>query len=458
MAKKPGFVDIAGISFFIYSIYFGAGNLIFPIRIGYRVGDHLTPAMIGFVVAAVILPAMVVWACTRVDGGVEKVTAPLPRWFAVLIGILMYLIIGPLLGLPRFSGVAYTTLQPLLPDDNGGKTLPMIFSVIFFGATLALSINPARILQIVGKIMAPALVVVLLAIAIGAILFPQGPVALPDESLGATNTMDYFLFGFEEGYQALNALGSLVLGIVIISAVHGLGLDKKGVAHYTMVGMLGAGIGLTVTYGALAYLGATAHDLVGVPQSAVTGAEIAPPYANALYGIWGTIALAIVILLACFTTAIGIITACGEYFSKLFPSIGYKTWATVFTALSILIANIGLGPLLIAAKPLLLGIYPIAMCIVFLSLLKNTMKNQRFVFVFTLIPVVPLGILEGAITAKIAAVEPIVNAINWLPLFDEGFGWLFPALVFYIIGMLICPIGDQTLIASNSGNPEPEIG
>ena len=168
MIKKPSFIDIAGISFFIYSIYFGAGNLIFPIRIGYRVGHYITPAMIGFIVAAVILPALVVWACTRVDGGVEKVTAPLPRWFAVLIGILMYLIIGPLLGLPRFSGVAYTTLQPLLPDDNGGKTLPMIFSVIFFGATLALSINPARILQIVGKIMAPALVVVLLAIAISA--------------------------------------------------------------------------------------------------------------------------------------------------------------------------------------------------------------------------------------------------------------------------------------------------
>lgn len=433
MGRKLRVADIAGISFFIYSIYFGAGNLIFPIKVGYRVGTELTSSMIGFVLAAVALPGLVLWACTRVDGGLHKITEPLPRWFGVLISVLLYLIIGPFLGLPRFSGVAYTTVQPLVGD--GGSVGRLIFSLIFFSITLALAINPARILQVVGKIMAPVLVVVLLSIAIGAIFFPQGPVGVPDPGLGATSDLDYFVFGFQEGYQTLNALASLILGIVIITAVHGLGLNKQEVGHYTMMGMLFGGIGLAVTFSTLGYLGSTSHALVGMPPAAVTGAEIAPPYADALYGIWGTLALAIVVMLACLTTAIGIVTACGEYFTKLYPKIGYRTWATGFTILSVFVANIGLGPLLAAAKPVLLGIYPIAMCIAILSLLKERMINQRSVFMSTLIPVVPLGIIEGARIAGMGAAIEVSSLLQWLPLFNEGFGWLLPALVFYSIAM-----------------------
>lgn len=425
------------IAFLIYSIYFGAGNLIFPIKVGYRVGPELWSAMTGFILAAVALPALVLWACARVDGGFDKVTQALPKPFALVLAVSLYLIIGPFLGLPRFAGVAYTTIQPLLGDAGGSNIGLLIFSLLFFSLTLVLAINPGKILDIVGKIMAPILVVVLLVIALGAVFAPQGPISGVDPQLGLGSAMGFFAYGFEEGYLTLNAIGSLIIGIVILNSVHGLGFDRDDAGRYTMQGMLFAGIGLAVTFAALSYLGATSHELVGLPQHEVTGAEITPVYAQALYGIWGMIALALAVILACLTTAIGLISACGSYFSKVMPIMGYRGWAISFSILSVVVANMGLGPLLATARPVLLGFYPIAMCVALLSLVQDRMPNRRFVFSFTLVPVVPLGIIEGLRTSDVQKLNALYDALAWLPMYREGFGWVIPALVFFGVGMVI---------------------
>jgi LIVCS family branched-chain amino acid:cation transporter len=428
--------DLVAISFLIYSLYFGAGNLIFPIKVGYRVGVELLPAMVGFIAAAVALPALVLWACARADGGIEKVAEALPKPLAMAMAITLYMIIGPLLGLPRFAGVAYTTVRPLL--GSGGQEYGLlVFSLVFFALTLFLAINRGRILDIVGKVMAPMLITVLLLIAFGAVFFPQGTVGGVDPFLPKQSTIGFFGYGLEEGYQTLNAIGSLVMGIVVLNSIHALGFDRKDVGNYMMQGVLFAGIGLAVTFAALSYLGATAHELAGLPQHEVTGAEITPVYAQALYGVWGMIALAIVVTLACMTTAIGLISACGSYFSTIIPAISYKAWAVGFTVLSIVVANMGLGPLLVTARPVLLGCYPIAITVALLSLVQHKMADRRFVFLFTLIPVIPLGIIEGLRTSGSNHLLSVQQFASALPLYEQGFGWLVPGLVFFAAGMVI---------------------
>ena len=435
MPSKIKTADLMGISFLIYSIYFGAGNLIFPIRVGYRVGDEIGIAMVGFILAAVVLPGIVLWACTKVGGGLDDMCKPLPKFLGLFIAISLYLIVGPFLGLPRFSGVAYQTIQPLTGVSSSMGQL--IFSLLFFSVTLVFAIKPGRILAIVGKFMAPMLVLVLLLVAGGAVFAPQGPVATPDPLLSTRGATGFFVFGFEEGYQTLNAIGSLILGIVIMTSVRGLNLEESDVRHYTMKGMVFAGTGLAITFAALSYLGATSHSLVDIPTTEVTGAEISPPYAQALFGIWGAIALAIVVTLACLTTAIGLISACGQYFSKVFPVFDYKKWTIMFSILSVVVANMGLGPLLATMRPVLLGVYPIAMCIALLSLVKDKMPDERFVFMFTLIPVIPLGIVEGIKATGSQAFQGLYDALSWLPLFWEGFGWVLPGLLFFAIAMVI---------------------
>ena len=443
MAQKIRIIDIVGISFLIYSIYFGAGNLIFPIKVGYRVGTEMLPAMVGFILAAVVLPAIVLWSCCRVDGGLGKIVDPLPRAIGLTIAVSLFLIIGPFVALPRFSGVAYNTIQPLIGSEGGGASGRFVFSLLFFSATLVLALRPGKILDIVGKVMSPVLVLVLLFIAGGSILFPQGPVAEPDIAFFAKSNTEFFVFGFEEGYQTLNALASLILGLVILNAVRGLGLEGREVERYTMLSMLFAGLGLALTFAALSYLGATSHELVDVPPHLATGAEMAPYYARALYGPVGEIALAIIVTLACLTTAIGLIAACSQYFHQLRPSVSYVGWAITFTLISILCANVGLGPLLLAAKPVLLGVYPMAMSLSLLSLVRAKLWNTRVVYLITLIPVFPLSALEGLRAAELQFAQQAHETLLWLPLQAEGFGWLLPGCIFFFLAVMIGSFTDR---------------
>ena len=429
-------IDLIAVAFLIYSIYFGAGNLIFPIKVGYRVGIELVPTIFGFILAAVVLPAIVLWSCARVGGGLDKITAALPRWMALTLAISLYIIIGPFVGLPRFSGVAYQTMLPLIGGSRSALGV-FLFSLAFFGVTLYFAIKPGKILNVVGRYMAPVLVIVLLFIAFGAVVAPQGNIAAPDPTLSLASSAGFVAYGFEEGYQTLNALGSLVLAVVILNSVRGLGLEGDAVTSVTMKGMVIAGAGLAVTFIALGHLGATSHALVGQAQNAVTGAEASPPYAMALYGRWGMVALAIVVTLACLTTAIGLISACGTYFSQTIPVASYATWTLIFSVASVLMANIGLGPLLALARPVLLGVYPIAMCIAILCLFQDRMPDKRFVFLVTLIPVVPLGIIEGFRTGGVERFSAVYENLSVLPMYSLGFGWIVPALAFFSAGMYL---------------------
>jgi branched-chain amino acid:cation transporter, LIVCS family len=182
------------IAFLIYSFYFGAGNLIFPIKVAYRVGPELLPAMTGFILAAVALPALILWACARVDGGIDKVTEVLPKPLALFLAVTLYLIIGPLVALPRFSGVAYTTIQPLLGDAGAAPVGLLLFSLLFFGMTLALAINPSKILDIIGKFMAPILVLVLMLIAFGAVFSHRGRLPMSIHNLASIQVSVFCLW------------------------------------------------------------------------------------------------------------------------------------------------------------------------------------------------------------------------------------------------------------------------
>ena len=436
VTKKIRPIDLVAISFLIFSIYFGAGNLIFPVKIGFRVGENLTPTLIGFILASAALPALVLWACLRVNGGLDKITEALPKPLALLTGITIYTIMGPFVGLPRFAGVSYKTIQPLLGGVGESSSGLLIFSLIFFGITLKYALTPGKILDVVGKVMAPLLVGVVLLIAFGAVFAPQGQMAATDPKL-STSAMKLFAFGFQEGYQTLNAMGSLVMSLVILNTVRQLGLRESEITSFTMKGMLLTCIGLAITFTALAYLGATAHSLVDLPQHAVTGAEVTPVYAQALFGKMGVVALAIVITLACLTTAIALISSCGTYFSRIFPAISYRNWAIIFTIASLFGANIGLGPLLALARPVLLSIYPVAMTLALLCLVQHRMSDRRFVFLTTLAPVVILSIFTGLKMGGVHSLTPLYEAFAWLPMAKLGFGWVIPALVFYGIGMML---------------------
>lgn len=429
MSQTLKATDIMATGLMTFALFLGAGNIIFPPFLGHMAGTELVVAMLGFLLTGVGLPLLGVIACARAGGGLEKLTALFPAKIALAFAVVLFLAIGPLFASPRTAVVSYEL--GLLPFIGESGPVPLaLFSVGFFAIALYLALFPGKLVETVGKLITPLLVVVLVVIAVGAFLFPQG------EAGAATDSMisQGFFNGFREGYQTMDTLGALVFGVVIIKAIQNKGVtDTRQVARYTFIAGLIAAVGLSLVYLVLGYIGATSHQLVAAPQN---GAEIIALFVTAVFGSWGKVVLAITVILACLTTAIGLLSACGEYFSRVFPALNYRGWVVLCALASALIANVGLNTLLKVTIPALLIIYPVAIALIVVTLLKPWLVNPNRVMTFVLIPVGLISLTEGLYAAGLSFVGPVYELLTYLPLQPEGLVWLLPGVLGGFAGML----------------------
>ena len=417
--------DILAIGLMTFALFLGAGNMIFPPILGQQAGDQLIPALLGFLLTGVGLPLLGVVAAAKLGGGLDRFTQDLPKGVALTIGVVLYLAIGPLFAAPRTGIVAYEMSMAPFVDMDSSFGL-MLFSIGFFAVAMLLALNPGKLIDFVGKLITPMLVLVLAAIAVGVFVFPQGNISTTSQMANP------LIRGFKEGYQTMDTLGALVFGIVIISSLQQRGIkDKSLITRHTIQAGLIAAVGLSAVYLTLGYLGATSHS---VAPDAINGAEILTAYVSASFGSLGQIILAVSIVLACLTTAVGILTACGEYFSKVLPFASYRTWVVISTLASTLIANVGLNELLALTIPALLAIYPVAITLIALCLVRDNFSNPRRVFIHTLIPVVMIGLTDGLTAGNVNAIAPLAELLKQLPLADHDLGWILPGLIGFISG------------------------
>ena len=429
LSQKLTSTDVMAIGLMTFALFLGAGNIIFPPYLGYTAGTELIAAMLGFLLTGVGLPLLGVVACARIGGGLEKLTAILPTRFALIFSVVLFLAIGPLFALPRTAVVSYELgVLPFL-GESGSLSLAVL-SVAFFAVALYFALFPGRLVESVGKLITPMLVAVLVVITVGVFMYPQGELGAPADSMISQG----FFNGFREGYQTLDALAALVFGVVIINAIRSKGVTEPGqISRYTLIAGLIASIGLSLVYLVLGYIGAISHELVAVPDN---GAQIISQFVNAVFGAWGRVVLATTVILACLTTAIGLLSACGAYFSRAFPALNYGSWVLLCGLISALIANVGLNTLLKVTIPALLIIYPVAIALLVVSLLKPALPRPKLVMTFVLFPVGLISLIEGLHAAKLVFVEPIFSLLGYLPLQEQGLAWLLPGLVSGVLGLL----------------------
>ena len=429
LSQKLTSTDVMAIGLMTFALFLGAGNIIFPPYLGYTAGTELIAAMLGFLLTGVGLPLLGVVACARIGGGLEKLTAILPTRFALIFSVVLFLAIGPLFALPRTAVVSYELgVLPFL-GESGSLSLAVL-SVAFFAVALYFALFPGRLVESVGKLITPMLVAVLVVITVGVFMYPQGELGAPADSMISQG----FFNGFREGYQTLDALAALVFGVVIINAIRSKGVTEPGqISRYTLIAGLIASIGLSLVYLVLGYIGAISHELVAVPDN---GAQIISQFVNAVFGAWGRVVLATTVILACLTTAIGLLSACGAYFSRAFPALNYRSWVLLCGLISALIANVGLNTLLKVTIPALLIIYPVAIALLVVSLLKPALPRPKLVMTFVLFPVGLISLIEGLHAAKLVFVEPIFSLLGYLPLQEQGLAWLLPGLVSGVLGLL----------------------
>ncbi|KJH82747.1 branched-chain amino acid transport system II carrier protein [Stutzerimonas stutzeri] len=425
MTRLKG-LDLLALGFMTFALFLGAGNIIFPPSAGLAAGQAIWPAAAGFLMTGVGLPLLTVVALARVGGGMDRLTAPLGRGAGTLLAMAVYLAIGPLFATPRTAVVSF---EMGVAPFTGNSAIPLLaYTAAFFAATLFLVLNPGQLVDRVGKFITPVLLAALLVLGGAALFAPAGGIGATAESY----RNGPLLKGFLEGYLTMDTLGALVFGIVIATAIRDRGVSEPAlVTRYSMIAGSIAAIGLSLVYLALFYLGATSQGIAGDAQN---GVQILTTYVQHTFGTTGSLLLAVVIALACLTTAVGLTAACGEFFSGLLP-VSYRAVVIVFTLFSLMVANQGLTQLIGVSVPVLVGLYPLAIMLVALSLLDRCWVSPSRVFVPVMAVTLVFGVADGLLAAGFTDWVP--GLFTTLPLAAQSMGWLVPVLVTLVIAVII---------------------
>jgi LIVCS family branched-chain amino acid:cation transporter len=420
--------DSVLISLMLFSLFFGAGNLIFPPFLGQSAGGVTWIAMAGFFVTAVGFPVLGVIAVAK-SGGLYNLAKRVNPLFASIFTVLIYLSIGPCLGIPRAGSLPFEmAVAPYLPQSVSKTLALFIFTLIFFSVAYWLSLTPAKLVDRMGKILTPTLLVLISLIFIASIFRPLGSYGVATEEYMNSP----FVKGFIDGYLTMDTIAALNFGIVIALAIKSKGVkDEKVIISTSVKAGIGAGVLLIIIYSILAHLGATSGERFGVTEN---GAQTLTNIMTYIFGKPGTVLLAVIFTLACLTTCIGLITSCSQYFSTLTSRLSYRNWVRILSISSMTLANMGLTKILAISVPVLNAIYPIAIMLIVLAMVDRLFNGNTVVYGLTILFTGVVSVVDAL--EQVGIEQPfIVNLFNKLPLYSIGLGWVVPALIGIALGI-----------------------
>jgi len=406
------------IGFALFSMFFGAGNLIFPPYLGLETGTHWWIGFICYYLADIGLALMALFAMLE-SGGADGITGRIGRLPAHILMTAIVLCIGPLVAIPRTAATTYEmSVQPLWPGVS-----PVVFSVLFFAVILALCIRESAVVDIVGKFLTPALLLGLIVLIVRGVIAPLGPIGAPLVSHAPVT-------GIKAGYQTMDVLGVLVFGLIILRSAEEKGHTEKRERSRVVIGAGAvAGIALLLVYLGLTYLGATASASYGAD---VSRSALVVGIVRALLGRTGLVIFAVVVALACITTAVALVSSAASYFAGLSGGrLPYRLLVAVICVFSAVISNVGLETIVSVASPVLDIVYPPALVLILLSYFGRYIRRDS---VFRM---AALGALLVSVLGTVNTLGVPIPFLDRLPLAALGFGWVVPAAVFGLLGALM---------------------
>ena len=391
--KKLDHAKLLLVGITLFSMFFGAGNLIFPPYLGYLAGNKSIPAFIGFVITAVVFPVLGVTAVAK-TGGLDQLCNKVHPGFALLFSFAIYLFIGPMLAIPRTASTSYEMFGFLTDRISAGSIFGMdvkflisiMYSLLFFICAGIVAKRPEKLKDRLGKRLTPILIILILVLFIAGLAHGGSSV----NEASAAYAENAFGTGFIEGYNTMDTLAAMVFGIVIADNIRDLGVeDNTSIAKETIRGGVIAGIVLATMYGMLTFLGMRSGDFI---RNAGNGTDILTALAGGFFGSFGSIILAAIYFIACFNVCVGLISSCSKFFAEKIHFLSFDAWRWILTASSFGISIMGLNTILSISVPMLSMIYPVAMSVIILNLL-------------------PIKILEKPIVHKIVVVAALLYGI-----------------------------------------------
>lgn len=414
------------IGLMLFAMFFGAGNLIFPPILGAQAGSNFIPAILGFIATGVFIPFAALLAVALSGKDLLGMGAQVGRRFGLLYAVVVFMTIGALYGIPRTASVAYELgFSPIFGTTG---TLPLVlFSAVYFVIAYILSVNPQKVVDVIGRTLTPALLTFLAVLAVRAMMVLK--------SGGAAPTTEYaqnpFFGGFLQGYMTMDALGGLALSGVVLNAFRDQGIQGRRPIFRAMIGAgLTAAIGLVLVYGALSWIG----NALPNGQGFENGAKLLVQAANTLFGSWGNVIFGLIVILACLTTTIGLLMACSEFFDEIIVPMPYKTLMLLFAVFGFLVSILGLNTILSIAVPILVLVYPIGIMLIVLTLVTQGLKQHSALMFRLAIGVTSLYALYDTLKYLKVPLDALKPLLAWSPLFEGGLGWLMPGLLAAAIG------------------------
>ena len=437
MKEKMSFSQLLALSLMLFALFFGAGNMIFPPAMGQLAGTNVWAALAGFIFTDVGLPLLAIAAVVFAGRSLDTMAGRAGKKFGKFFIILIYLLIGPFFAIPRTGSVSFEmVVTPFLGADTNPMVFSLIFTILFFSAVYILSANPTKIVSIVGRVLTPILLIAVFIIGLTAVINPIGTLGEP---VGDYNTIAFFK-GMVEGYMAMDALAAGIFALIVIQNVEAMGIkSERNIVKYTLLAGLMAAVGLAVVYGILAYVGATAGPL----GEFANGGQLLSAVSKHMFGTAGMLILGVAVLFACLTTAIGLTTACGEYFSEHFEKLDYNHVIIAVVLFSFVVSNVGLTQLLSITVPGLLMVYPVLMALVLAGFLNSLFKDRQAIYAGILIGTAMISIPNGLETLFVTYgldAAALSNVLQMVPMYNLGLGWVIPAVIGGVIGFIVSAV------------------
>ena len=404
--------------FALFSLFFGAGNLIFPPFLGYNAGEGWFWVAIGFLISAVVIPIMAIQAHARLQGTMMDFGKKVSPAFALIYSLIVY-VISIALPSPRTASVTYEmAVQPYFDFPSWG------LSSVYFLMVLVFVLNRSKIVNIMGKFLTPAIILLLGSIiCIG--LFGN------DEPFRASTFDHNFTGGLLEGYQTFDAIGGVLVGGVLVISCGFMTdslVDRRRII--ARAGLM-AGFGFFIMYMGLIALGAANSGVLEVTNRTDLLGQLS---LNTL-GSMGRAALGILVALACFTTAVGIVTGTADFFKGLFKSQrAYVITAVISCLLGVVIGQFDVHYIVEVAIPALRFIYPITIVLILLNVIPERFASP---LVFKIVVAITILFSMPDFLASIGYAEITAPIQSFLPLGDITLGWLLPALTGFVLSNVL---------------------
>ncbi|MGG7057996.1 branched-chain amino acid transport system II carrier protein [Clostridium nigeriense] len=410
---KKSTKDSIVVGFALFSMFFGAGNLIFPAFLGNTIGDQYILGVIGFILTGVGLPLLAILACSKGDGTFKSISSKIGPRFSVIFTAILFIAIGPMLAIPRTAATTFElTINPFFPNIPA-----FVAMAVYFIINLFFVLGKTSIIDTLGKYLTPVLMVLLFILIVKGLFMPIG-------TISSTNTINVLPTSLLEGYQTMDAIAALLFAGIITTSLKSKGYKNKEMPSMIFKSSLVAVLGLAFVYGGLTYIGA---QTIGLVPSEIGKTGLLIFISKSILGNIGPAIIGIAMGLACLTTSIGLLTAGASFFEKISNGkLPFKVNAIVISIISLGLATLGVDNIIALSVPILNVLYPVSITLIVTTLLSNYLKN---------IKAVRVGVYTSLAFGILFAI-PGLN-LNFIPLAEVGFGWFIPTVISILIGYII---------------------